>query len=90
MSDTDIAEDCMETAREKIARFNLSPEIRDELTLNYARAITDERLRERELCCKAVCAWCGHGWDVSVEDGLWWHTDVAHVCEARAIRERSQ
>ena len=87
MPDTDIPKDCMETADALIDALGPTA-ILDVV----ARAIADERLREREECCKAVCAECADG-DVPHEgQGIWWHsvTGGETGCLATEIRGRSQ
>ena len=97
---TDIPEDCMETAR-ALPDFHYRDDLKYKRVDDIARAIADERLREREECCKAVCDECERGSRVRPDKYGWWchswttrngQTVLAHetVCDASAIKERGQ
>ena len=63
-----------------------------------AQALADERLREREECCKAVCMACKDGTNPAKKlEGYWVHIVPSQYegmpgtrwsCHAQAIRER--
>ena len=92
---SDIPEDCMEMAIQVAGRWAESSGNMPDLDRAIAQALADERFREREECCKAVCTPCREG------DNFWYHPDNGwehydpidlhnYRCEAHRIRERSQ
>ena len=101
MTDRDIPEDCLETARESADRRlaksrKIDPSTVEWVENDIARALGDER----DKCCKAVCEGCEMDWPITavafdVDSHEWMHTSPAWAapdrqCTAWAIRERSQ
>ena len=108
MTNREIPEDCLETAR-KLPVIQYFEDDDDDshfvrhFTEGIARAIADERLREREECCKVLCEACASGRPLSRDGDDWCHSwtevedapgmtrlTIRQTCQAQDLRERSQ